>query len=73
MTPISGALPFLYFLFFAWLECVASLDLQGSVGERMIRRDAPRVELVAMGVSMEDPRLARRGNASVEYLRYATQ
>jgi len=73
MTPISGALPFLYFLFFAWLECVASLDLQGSVGERMIRRDVPRVELVARGGSMKVPRLARRGNASVEYLRYATQ
>lgn len=64
---MSGALPLFLLLFFGWVGRVI-----GS-GEGMLRRDVPRVELVAGSGSGELPRLARRGNASVEYLRYATQ
>ncbi|KAF8604261.1 acid protease [Ceratobasidium sp. AG-I] len=73
MTPISGAPPFFYFLFFALLGCVVGLGSPGPNGEGMVRRDVPSIELVARSGSGDVPKLARRGNASVEYLRYATQ
>ena len=73
MTPISGALPLFYFPFFALIGCVVGLSWPDLDADGMVRRDAPRIELVARSGIMEAPKLARRGNVSVEYLRYATQ
>lgn len=46
---------------------VAALEWKGE----MVRRDVPKLELVARGRG--EDRLVRRGNATVEYLRYAAQ
>jgi hypothetical protein len=68
MTPVSGALSLFGFLFFAWTAAAI-----GSV-EKLARRDVPRVELIGRSAGGGiGERLERRGNASVEYLRYATQ
>ncbi|KAG8738057.1 hypothetical protein FRC12_016927 [Ceratobasidium sp. 428] len=72
MTPILGAFPFFSVLFFAWATATTVVGLPGS--GKLARRDVPRVDIVVgNGDGLGRAKLERRGNASVEYLRYTTQ
>ncbi|KAG9093523.1 hypothetical protein FS749_014245 [Ceratobasidium sp. UAMH 11750] len=73
MTPVPGVFPLFRALFFLWATLTIVVGLPDSEG--LVRRDVPRVEIVARSGDGELGRakLGKRGNASVEYLRYTTQ